>query len=275
MPKLNCIFSSSCIWSSKVLCLYLSTGSSAPPCSSWDFLHCKGYHGPPSLWLCMWERGKPSVCGHQNCSVCKYSYPKIGIPYAICPKLYFKTVSILCTTVLLLLWQLPLLYKDSISVSVLFVSAAVLCCCIALVCSAALLLRLLNRFPYRVEEYLLPSLSLPIHRSLTVNYKWPNKHIKIKEWQHVHVLVLLPGWKLFLLTPAIQLWLSYSFFHPHVVVSCCFSPSLFFLPFSALKFCGSIVVLRTNTIVLLAVSSNFGQHVTDFILFYLFYFTII
>lgn len=111
----------------------------------------------------------------------------------------------------------------------LFVSAAVLCCCIALVCSAALLLRLLNRFPYRVEEYLLSSLSPPIHRSLTVNYKWPNKHIKIKERQHVYVLVLLPGWKLFLLTPATVMALIFIF-----PSSCC--RFLLFLPIPSSSF---------------------------------------
>lgn len=180
-------------------------------------------------------------------------------------------MSVLCTTIRLLLWQLPLktLSLTGVHSLSLFLTLPT-CCCF---CSCSLLLRcsslqcctsfavaqsisILVRW---VSAVLSLSLSLPIHRSLTVNYKWPSKRIKIKQWQHVPAP--------FSLTPATFMALIYTFFQPHVVVSCCFSPSLFFFHFQPLlvlwqyQYSGIGIVLHNNTMVLLAVSLNFVQYV--------------
>ncbi len=82
----------------------------------------------------MWERGKPSVCGHQNGSVCKYSLLNIRLCVCMFYVRYIiyihKYISEL--RVYLLLWQILLLWKDLISVSLSWICFCLCFCCCSL-----------------------------------------------------------------------------------------------------------------------------------------------
>lgn len=137
----------------------LSTGSSASPCRPWDFLHRQGYHRPPSLWLCLWKRGKPSVCGHQNCSVCKYRIVRVEIwarcvicrnicihrslPHPFFTSYPFSIHRLYCIRSWHCFCLVFIVSWLSLSVPVMLF----FCYCIALVCSAVVQWLLFNRFP--------------------------------------------------------------------------------------------------------------------------------
>jgi len=174
----------------------------------------------------MWERRKPSVCGHQNCSVCKYSYSTWKC--VIYPKAYFKTMSIWWTLVRSLLWQrlcpcLAFIPSVCFWLCPCVVVSAVLCCCAALVCSAALLLQLLNRFPYLDDEYLLSSLSL----SLSLSPHPSPSHCELQVTQQTHKYKAMATCSCAIFTHSCYSNGSHLYIFP---TSCCHS--LLFLPIS-------------------------------------------
>lgn len=59
-----------------MLFLLSPIGPSASSCCSRNFLHCKGHHRSPGLWIRLWEGRESQICCHKNSPGGEYPHPR-------------------------------------------------------------------------------------------------------------------------------------------------------------------------------------------------------